>query len=336
MLPNVRLMIAATLVSAVLLSFGFGIFAAFRVSHEPFAHLPAPMVPPQLVAENTTTPLAHGFGAGDVIGRQADAPPSGPEIHAAAYAEESEPKAAPDAIAAAVIDHPVAINTQDQPAAETAAAPDVATPEPATPSVAVSELPPPPQAEQHAGDSAAVIPHEQSASEPAAPLPAASNEAPANRMATEEPSKVAGSSEAPPAAAPAADSAPSRVANAEIEPAPTEATGHAEAADSVALASPPDLPLPRERPSIPAAAAAPAPGAPAVRRLTPVAASAKRPRVLIRAIHAPRFPADYYARTQYFQTAEQAYAYGPTGEPQPQVMVRRVVRLPQGGRRFVR
>jgi hypothetical protein len=324
MLPNVRLMIAATLVSAVLLSFGFGIFAAFRVSHEPFAHLPAPMVPPQLVAENTT-PLAHSFGGGDV----ADAPPSGPEIHAAAYAEESEPKAAPDAIAAAVIDPAASINTQDKPDADTAAAADVATAEPATTSVAVSELPLPPQAEEHTGDLTAAIQHEQSASETAAPPSLASDEAVANRTSTEEPSNVAASSEAPPAA----DSAPSREANAEIEPAPTEATGHAEATYSVALASP-DLPLPRERPSILAAAAGPAPAAPAVRKLTPVAATAKRQRVLIRAIHAPRFPADYYVRTQYFQTAEQAYAYGPTGEPQ--VMVRRVVRLPLGGRRFVR
>lgn len=52
MLPNVRLMIAATLASVVALICGFGMFAVFRVNHEPFARLPAATAPLLLVADN--------------------------------------------------------------------------------------------------------------------------------------------------------------------------------------------------------------------------------------------------------------------------------------------
>jgi hypothetical protein len=51
MFPNVRLMIVAVFASIVALSYGFGVFAAFRVNHEPFSRLPAG-APLQLVAEN--------------------------------------------------------------------------------------------------------------------------------------------------------------------------------------------------------------------------------------------------------------------------------------------
>jgi hypothetical protein len=52
MFPNVRLMIAAMAASVVVLSCGFGVFAAFRVNHEPLARLPAVTAPVQHVAEN--------------------------------------------------------------------------------------------------------------------------------------------------------------------------------------------------------------------------------------------------------------------------------------------
>ena len=41
MFPNVRLQIVALFVSVVALSFGFGVFAAFRVNHEPLVQVPA-------------------------------------------------------------------------------------------------------------------------------------------------------------------------------------------------------------------------------------------------------------------------------------------------------
>jgi hypothetical protein len=54
MLPNVRLQIVALFVSVVALSFGFGVFAAFRVNHEPLVQVPAAAAPLPPVAENAT------------------------------------------------------------------------------------------------------------------------------------------------------------------------------------------------------------------------------------------------------------------------------------------
>jgi hypothetical protein len=51
MLPNVRLLIAAMLASILVLICGFGVFAAFRVSRDPIAHLPVAAPPSQLLAE---------------------------------------------------------------------------------------------------------------------------------------------------------------------------------------------------------------------------------------------------------------------------------------------
>jgi hypothetical protein len=61
MFPNVRLMIAAVLVTVAALSCGFGVFAAFRVSNEPLARLQAVATPLQLAADHETpsiVPLA--------------------------------------------------------------------------------------------------------------------------------------------------------------------------------------------------------------------------------------------------------------------------------------
>lgn len=53
MFPNVRLMIAAIAATVVALSCGFGLFATFRVNHEPLVRLPAATAPLQRVADNT-------------------------------------------------------------------------------------------------------------------------------------------------------------------------------------------------------------------------------------------------------------------------------------------
>jgi hypothetical protein len=68
MFPNVRLQIVALFVSVVALSFGFGVFAAFRVNHEPLSQMPAAGAPLQLTAanaepSNTTTPWGAPFGS---------------------------------------------------------------------------------------------------------------------------------------------------------------------------------------------------------------------------------------------------------------------------------
>jgi hypothetical protein len=53
MFPNIRLMIAAMVASMVALSCGFGVFAAFRVNHEPLVRLPPVTAPLQLIAGNS-------------------------------------------------------------------------------------------------------------------------------------------------------------------------------------------------------------------------------------------------------------------------------------------
>jgi len=68
MFPNVRLQIVALFVSVLALSFGFGVFAAFRVNHEPLAQIPASAAPLQLGAESaarSNTPMSWGapFGS---------------------------------------------------------------------------------------------------------------------------------------------------------------------------------------------------------------------------------------------------------------------------------
>ncbi len=55
MFPNIRLMIAAMVASVVALSCGFGVFAAFRVNHEPLVRLPPVTAPLQLIAGNTAS-----------------------------------------------------------------------------------------------------------------------------------------------------------------------------------------------------------------------------------------------------------------------------------------
>src|SRR5271163_4563527 len=108
MFPNVRLMIAATLASVVVLICGFGMFAVFRVSHDPFVHLPAATAPLQLVADNAARSSA-GFASAEPFDRRF-------EVKALAYAAE-------DTNAAAAIAEP-------RIAAEIAAAPpSAATPE---------------------------------------------------------------------------------------------------------------------------------------------------------------------------------------------------------------
>jgi hypothetical protein len=90
MFPNVRLMIAATLASVVALICGFGMFAVFRVSHDPFVRLPAATGSLQLVADNAATSSA-GFVSGEPFDRRfhVKVPPNAAE-------EVNAPAAAPE------------------------------------------------------------------------------------------------------------------------------------------------------------------------------------------------------------------------------------------------
>jgi len=56
MFPNLRLLIGALAASVTALCCGFGMFAAFRVSHEPLSRLPSGAAPLQLVMNEAATP----------------------------------------------------------------------------------------------------------------------------------------------------------------------------------------------------------------------------------------------------------------------------------------
>ena len=99
MLPNVRLMIAATLASVVALICGFGMFAVFRVSHDPFARLPAATAPLQLVAGNAAKSAA-GFTSGEPFDRRFQvkaSPDAATQANAPELRATSEPRAEPEA-----------------------------------------------------------------------------------------------------------------------------------------------------------------------------------------------------------------------------------------------
>lgn len=88
MFPNVRLMIAAVAASVVALSCGFGVFAAFRVNHEPLARLQS--VPLQLVVGNAAPQsLRLAAIASDEHAARPSAPPA-----ALTPAAEDQPAAA--------------------------------------------------------------------------------------------------------------------------------------------------------------------------------------------------------------------------------------------------
>jgi hypothetical protein len=88
MFPNARLLIAATIATIVALSCGFGMFAALRVNHEPFARLPPGAAPLQLLASISPSP--------PIIVAAVEPPDRGlrtGETHAGADLADAQPRA---------------------------------------------------------------------------------------------------------------------------------------------------------------------------------------------------------------------------------------------------
>lgn len=154
MFPNVRLLIGALFASIVTLSCGFGLFAAFRVNHEPLSRLPVGNASVQLVANEVAAPRA-GWGTpfdgqSRVNGLQ---PSETPTKKITAAMPVSQSKASSPATVGAI--SPAAANAGRQDtAAPAAAAPStiaVATPSAqsagvAQPTVAITADPPGPEA----------------------------------------------------------------------------------------------------------------------------------------------------------------------------------------------
>jgi hypothetical protein len=128
MFPNVRLMIVAVCASVVALSCGFGLFAAFRVNHEPLARLPPVAAPAQHAADNPAPPAVatatETFGTRFQVNRQ----------NSNADVEDTGSIAPPSpAVPVAAVPPEVAAVTADSPAADSAPPATVAADDSSTP-----------------------------------------------------------------------------------------------------------------------------------------------------------------------------------------------------------
>jgi len=344
MFPNVRLMIAAMLASVVVLVCGFGIFAAFRVSREPIAHLPAAALPLQLIAENRAafaamvitqeTPNQHS---------QIDIP-AGPSEETAAPADISEQHGQGEPVTESEQ------TTKSRPVAALDAAPSAA-PEPEKEAAAtaaplrrapmpVSELPAPFESGDRSLDVAADT---TSASAPfrtvvaAAEPPTAGNGQAASETAAAAPAPGGTTTSAETFASKTTlvpDPEPAAVAHAAVEAMLDDAAERDEIDTPI---EPP--PLPRARPSASAGqhvgdaqnvSDARPPSAARERPRSAATMRPKRARAITRAVRAVRFASPYYhAEAQYAQSIDASYGYGQSNyqTTQEQIVVRRAVLL---------
>ena len=156
MFPNVRLLIAAIIVSVVALSCGFAVFAALRVNREPLARLPSAAPPLQLVATLSplppiaaaaVEPFDRGARPSDPGGATGltDTPARTTAVNdQAAAAPAGEPEASPvatnDAASSTPAQGSAAERETNPPAADSAAGVSTSAPAPA-PGVAAAEAP---------------------------------------------------------------------------------------------------------------------------------------------------------------------------------------------------
>lgn len=156
MFPNVRLLIAAIIVSVVALSCGFAVFAALRVNREPLARLPSAAPPLQLVASvSPSPPIAAAEvepfdrgarpsdpgGAVDLADTPARTTAANDQAASAPVGEpETPPVAANDAASSPPVQGSAAERETNPPAADSAAGVPMPVPAPA-PGVAAAEAP---------------------------------------------------------------------------------------------------------------------------------------------------------------------------------------------------
>ena len=301
MFPNVRLMIAATLASVVALICGFGMFAVFRVSHDPFVRLPAATAPLQLVADNAARP-STGFASGEAFDRRF-------EVKALPYAAEDTNAAA----AAAEPRTGAEIATAAQPS-EAAREETPATVGEPTEQPSASTAPPTSEAPAVTSDNTAASDQANIASE-SPPVAATQTTTADAGMAAPAPDLTTTASDQ--------DIKSPVVSMPSVEPAPGAA---ADIAANEPLEEPP---LPRERPNLttePTRAANPADE----RAHKTAAKKPKRIRVAVRIRRVPRVAVTPYAQTQYSPTTEQNFGATQTNfqtapPSQTQLVLRRAI-----------
>jgi len=142
MFPNGRLVIVAMLASVVAVSCGLGVFAAFRVNHQPFTRLQSADPPLQLVfGSGAPAPAKDVSAAPFGVRFLLNVPVAVPET-ISVVSIQRQPVAAPDAVVPAA---------ESQPAADSSSSATVETPAPTAAVSADQEAPPQaPQASQQA------------------------------------------------------------------------------------------------------------------------------------------------------------------------------------------
>ena len=317
MFPNVRLMIAATLASVVALICGFGLFAMFRVSHEPFVRLAVATAPLQLVADNAaTSPVVFASAAPFGYRVQINIAPNA-AMAADAPAPASEPRLEADAAPAAAPPDAAAPDKTPAPAGETTE-PPFATVMPASAAPAI-EVPAVAAAEPPARDQTPIA---------AAPPPDAAASTSAANAGT---------------ALPSADPVHADSDQAVEPPAVTMSSAEASpsGAADITANEPPTEPLPPGARANPAGGRAGADNPTVERTQKAAVKKPKRPRAA-RIRRVQRLAMARYSQLQYLQSQYQQTQYAPTAEqnfgetqvnfqaapqPQTQFLVRRAVRV---------
>jgi hypothetical protein len=207
MFPNVRILIAAVVVSVVALSCGFAMFAALRVNHEPLSRLATGAAPLQLAAGNPISSVAMPAPADSLGNRfplnQADSAGASPEA----------PPRQPD--------HADSVEPSSAVASTTATAPETGTAEPAQPApVALA----PAAAPDAKPDEVAVAPNEPPPATPSEPAPVVAAETAVTEPPAEQavPAKPAAPTEQA-SQEPNPDTKPDTATTAAAEPPPPEA-----------------------------------------------------------------------------------------------------------------
>jgi hypothetical protein len=341
MLPSLRLLIAAMSATVVVLMCGFGVFAAFRVSYEPIAHLPAAAAPLRLFAETeaASSAVVAARESADQHS-QFDVPtgasePAAPDAPAAEQHAAAEPAA--DELPTAALSSAAknAASTADDDAENESAA---TTPQqqPAAVFPPVGQIASSPQGDSRHGEIEADAASDFALPRPLAPAAEYSNTTDkaidAAAVAATAPAENAPGSQQTSAEAPGGKTLASL--NLETEPAAGAHPAVGPTRDDAAGRGEPER---RPKPSPPVARRSMSRGPPAiearrverpVRRLSITGVvKPKRPHVAVaRMVRAVRFTAPYYA--QYAQSAQLSYGYGQGASAgQDEAAVRQVVRL---------
>ena len=141
MFPNFRLLIAAACASIMVLSFGFGLFAVLRVSHEPLGRVSEGTAALQLVADKAA-PVVAALAAGEASIRIEAGPPQAADVTASLPTANPKQRDNVEVTAAVAAPEPDVAAAPEQAVPVTSipeSQPDAADSQPVSPVAAISE-----------------------------------------------------------------------------------------------------------------------------------------------------------------------------------------------------